>query len=73
MSQFNPDDVQINLALNYKECNLILKALGKLPFEDVAELYSRVRTVGTTTMNAAGEAFQRSLSAPQPEQPTPEA
>lgn len=50
---FNPDSVVINIPVNYKQCNLLLEALGKLTFDRVEGLYNHVRTTGVTAMQAA--------------------
>lgn len=33
---------EINFTVSFKEANLILKALGKLPFEDVYEIIGKL-------------------------------
>lgn len=38
----NPKDIEVQFTITLKDANLILKALGKLPFEEVYELIGKL-------------------------------
>lgn len=50
-----PNQVPINYTLNIDQVNLILTALGKLPYEQVGEFVSGVRAVALQALQAAEE------------------
>jgi len=62
MKKFNPTDVPINITLRYQEINLILHALGKLPFDQVAPLYGLIHSETTRVIQVAERAYQESIA-----------
>ena len=50
---FTPNEVQINYTLNLDQVNLILSALGKLPYEQVGDMVSGIRAIALQTLQAA--------------------
>lgn len=46
---------EITLTLTLNDANLILAALGKLPFEAVADLVAKVKAQGQAQIEAAQE------------------
>ena len=61
MNKFNPTDVPINITLRYQEINLILNALGKLPFDQVAPLYGLIHSEAIRVIQDAEKAHQESI------------
>ena len=61
MSNINPIEVPIFISFNFGEVNTILAGLGKLPYEQVEQLYSRIRSTAVQTLN---EAELRALEQP---------
>lgn len=55
MAQFNPNDVRFNMTFNYSQVNLVLKGLGKLPFDEVESLYNAIRSASVQSLNHAQE------------------
>lgn len=66
MSQtpFNPAAVPITYVLDYPQVNLLLEALGKLPFEQVEELYLHMRLVAVQTIQEAQAQHQQAKAKP---------
>ena len=53
IAPFNPAAVPITFTLNFHQVNTILTGLGKLPYEEVENLYNTIRSVGINAMNDA--------------------
>lgn len=51
----NPNEVQINITLKLDQVNLILGALGKLPYEQVSPLVNSLRSEALQALKAAEE------------------
>lgn len=51
----NPNDVQITITLKLDQVNLILGALGKLPYEQVSQLVNSLRSDALQALKAAEE------------------
>jgi hypothetical protein len=54
----------IKLELNVNECNTILRALGKQPFEEVAAIITKIKTQGDSQVQATVQAVQDVVDAP---------
>lgn len=52
----NPNQVPINYTFTLDQVNLILAALGKLPFEQVSDFVNGVRGVALQALQQAEEA-----------------
>jgi hypothetical protein len=52
----NPNQVNINYTLNLDQVNLIVTALGKLPFEQVEQFVVAFRSVAVKALQEAQEA-----------------
>jgi hypothetical protein len=52
----NPNQVPIQYTLNIDQVNLILSALGKMPYEQVAEFVNGLRGVALKALQEAEEA-----------------
>ncbi|MFA5630297.1 MAG: hypothetical protein WC997_02195 [Porticoccaceae bacterium] len=63
-TSFDPAAVQIGYSLNFEQVNLILEALGKLPFERVEALYSGMRAHALAVM-AESQRHTETLPAPE--------
>ncbi len=64
---FDANQVPINYTLNFAQVNLVLRALGKLPMEEVEQFYVAFRSVAVQALAQAEEAAKAA------EQPAPEA
>lgn len=54
----NPQDVIVNLEMTVNEVNVILRSLGKHPFEEIAALIQKIKAQGDTQLaelEAAGK------------------
>ena len=54
----------INLELSVDECNMILRVLGKHPFEEVVAVINKIKQQGEPQVQAMQEA-QQNPAAPQ--------
>ena len=52
----NPNQVPIQYTLNIDQVNLILSALGRMPYEQVAEFVNALRGVDLKALQEAEEA-----------------
>lgn len=71
MSQpFDVNQVPINYTLNAAQVSLILRGLGKLPLEEVEQLFAGIRAVAQQAVQQAEEA-SKAAAAPPAEEPLP--
>lgn len=49
-SEYTMEDVKINLELTVAEVNVILRSLGKHPFEEIAALIQKIKTQGESQL-----------------------
>jgi hypothetical protein len=61
----NPNQVPINYTFTLDHVNLILAALGKLPFEQVSEIVNDIRLVALNALQAAEDAAKAEGQAPE--------
>lgn len=61
MDQFTPLEVPITLTLNIREVNLILGALGSLPYTDVNHIITAIQSAGLQQMQEAERKHAASL------------
>lgn len=53
MTTFDPNQVPIQYTFNVQQVNLILRGLGKMPFDEVEGLYLPIRQVALQTLSNA--------------------
>lgn len=71
---FDANQVPINYTLSFGQVNLILRALGKLPMEEVEQFYVAFRSVAVQTLQQAEQAAkdaERQAELPVAEADTP--
>lgn len=59
----DPNQVPIHFTLNLAQVNLILKGLGKLPHEEVEQLYNGIRSSALNTLQTAEKAALDAIAA----------
>lgn len=69
---FDINQVPINYTLNAAQVGVILRGLGKLPLEEVEQLFAGIRSVAQQTLQQAEEAA-KAAAAPPAEEPLPTA
>jgi hypothetical protein len=50
------EQLQLNISLTVAEVNVILRSLGKHPFEEIALLITKIKTQGESQIKASTEA-----------------
>jgi hypothetical protein len=63
----NPNQVPINYTLTIDQVNLILTGLGKMAYDQVADLVAGIRSVALQALKEAEEAAKAEAEQPQAE------
>lgn len=60
------DEVKINLELSVAEVNVILRSLGKHPFEEIAALIQKIKAQGESQLAEVQATGSNSVADPAP-------